>query len=30
MMKISGDIFEPMQNRMAIAADKVKTATKPK
>lgn len=26
MMKISGDIFEPMQNRMAIAADKMKDA----
>ena len=25
MMKISGDIFEPMQNRMAIATDKMKT-----
>lgn len=25
MMKISGDIFEPMQNRMAISADKMKT-----
>ncbi len=25
MMKISGDIFEPMQNRMAIASDKLKT-----
>jgi phasin family protein len=25
MMKISGDVFEPMQNRIAIATDKMKT-----
>ncbi len=30
LMKISGDIFEPMQNRMAIATDKMKTLITPK